>query len=346
MTYAIVFGANSYEHEISIVSAIVLNAKIKDEKVFIFCSSDREFYLIDKNDMKSSYFLNKSYLKSKKLILKQGGFYTEKSMFKNEMKIKFDVAINIIHGRDGEDGKIASLFDFYGIKYIGPRVEASVLSFDKELTKLHAKNVGVKTLDYECVKQNDDIKMPLPFILKPAKLGSSIGISIVKEQKDIGYAKDIAFEYDEKVLVEPFVANVKEYNLAGFYDGENMRFSIIEEPKKDDFLDFEQKYLAYNSNKVEEANLSDEVKKKMKDAFAKIYLPLFEGALIRCDFFVINDEIYLNEINPNPGSLANYLFDDFQNELDLLAKTIKNEKLIKIDYSYLKKLGQNSGKMQ
>lgn len=344
MTYAIVFGANSYEHEISIVSAIVLNSKIKDEKVFIFCSSDREFYLIDKNDMKSSYFLDKGYLKSKKLILKQGGFYTEKTMFKGEMKVEFDIAINIVHGRDGEDGKIASLFDFYGIKYIGPRVEASVLSFDKELTKLHAKNVGVKTLDYECIKQNDDIKMSLPFILKPAKLGSSIGISIVKEQKDISYAKDTAFEYDDKVLVEPFISNVKEYNLAGFYDGENMRFSIIEEPKKDDFLDFDQKYLAYNSNKVEEANLSDEIKLKMKEAFTKIYLPLFKGALIRCDFFVINDEVYLNEINPNPGSLANYLFDDFQNELALLSKTIKNEKLIKVDYSYLMQINKNSGK--
>ena len=346
MVYVIVFGANSYEQEISIVSAIVLNSKIKDDKVFIFCSDDREFYLIDKNDMRSIYFANKDYLKAKKLTLKQGGFYTEKTIFKGETKIEFDVAINIIHGRDGEDGKIASLFDFYGIKYIGPRVDASVLSFDKELTKLYAKNVGVNVLEYECIRQDDDIKMSLPFILKPAKLGSSIGISIVKEQKDIVYAKDVAFEYDDKVLVEPFISNVKEYNLAGFYDGENMHFSIIEEPKKDDFLDFEQKYLSYNSNGVLEAELDEDVKNKMKEAFSKIYLPLFKGALIRCDFFVINNEVYLNEINPNPGSLANYLFADFNKELSVLSRSIKTEKLLNIDYSYIRKINQDSGKMQ
>ncbi|MDN2786991.1 D-alanine--D-alanine ligase, partial [Campylobacter jejuni] len=82
--------------------------------------------------------------------------------------------------------------------------------------------------------------------------------------------------------------------------------SIIEEPKKKEFLDFEQKYLSFSvHNELIEADLSEELKEKLKDSFKTIYNPLFNGALIRCDFFILVNEIYLNEINPNPGSLAN-----------------------------------------
>ncbi|MCR6590567.1 D-alanyl-alanine synthetase A [Campylobacter insulaenigrae] len=345
MIYGIIFGANSYEHEISIVSAVVLKKVLKEQKKFIFCDEKKDFYLIDENKMNAKTFSSGMYKKEKQLILKQGGFFVENIL--SEKKLEVDVMINIIHGKDGEDGKISALFDFYGIKYIGPRLEASVISFNKFFTKLYAKSVGVKTLDYKVLSlQNENNEVSFPCILKPARLGSSIGISIVKNEEEFKYAKDVAYEFDDEIVVEQFISNIKEYNLAGCMINDEFCFSVIEEPKKNEILDFEQKYLGFSeSNKINEANLDDNLKKKLKESFTKIYNPLFKGALIRCDFFVIDDEVYLNEINPNPGSLANYLFDDFTNTLNQLAHYIDLEKQIKIDYKFLHSINGQKGKM-
>ncbi|AJC90525.1 D-alanine--D-alanine ligase [Campylobacter subantarcticus] len=336
MTYGVIFGANSYEHEISIVSAVVLKKVLKAPKQFIFCDKNKEFFLIDDEKMNAKTFSSGAYKKEKALVLKQGGFFYKTML--GEKKIEIDVAINIVHGKDGEDGKIAALLDFYGVKYIGPRLEASVLSFNKILTKLYAQSVGVKTLDYTVfnLHQEQDVTLEFPCILKPARLGSSIGISVVKDEEDFKYAKDVAFEFDEDIVVEKFVSNIKEYNLAGCMVDNKMEFSIIEEPRKNEILDFEQKYLGFSeSSKVGEADISEELKQKLKDNFMKIYNPLFKGALIRCDFFVIDDEVYLNEINPNPGSLANYLFEDFTSVINNLAENIELERQIKIDYAFI-----------
>ncbi|WP_291952812.1 D-alanine--D-alanine ligase [Campylobacter sp.] len=345
MIYGIIFGANSYEHEISIVSAVVLKKVLKDQKKFIFCDEKKDFYLIDENKMNAKTFSSGAYRKEKQLILKQGGFFIKNLL--NEKKLELDMVINIVHGKDGEDGKIAALFDFYGVKYIGPRLEASVISFNKIFTKLYAKSIGVKTLDYKVLSlQRENDKVDFPCILKPARLGSSIGISIVKNEEEFKYATDVAYEFDDEIVVEQFINNIKEYNLAGCMIGDKFHFSMIEEPKKNEILDFEQKYLGFSeSNKISEADIDDNLKQKMKENFIKIYDPLFKGALIRCDFFVINDEIYLNEINPNPGSLANYLFDDFTQTLNQLASCVNLEKQIKIDYKFLHSINGQKGKM-
>ncbi|MCV3405634.1 D-alanine--D-alanine ligase [Campylobacter lari] len=346
MIYGVIFGANSYEHEISIVSAVVLKKVLKVQKKFIFCDKNKEFFLIDEEKMNAKTFSSGAYKKEKVLVLKQGGFFIKTML--GEKKLDIDIAINIVHGKDGEDGKIAALLDFYGIKYIGPRIEASVLSFNKVLTKLYAQSVGVKTLDYRVLNlhKEQNVSLDFPCILKPARLGSSIGISIVKDESELKYAKDVAFEFDEDVVVEQFVSNIKEYNLAGCMIGEKMEFSIIEEPRKNEILDFEQKYLGFSeSSKVSEANISEELKQKLRDNFTRIYNPLFKGALIRCDFFVIDDEVYLNEINPNPGSLANYLFEDFTNIINNLAKNIELEKQIKIDYAFIHSINGQKGKL-
>ncbi|EAI0737330.1 TPA: D-alanine--D-alanine ligase [Campylobacter jejuni] len=346
MKFAILFGGNSYEHEISIVSAVVLKKVINQNLEFIFCDEERRFYHIPSEKMNSKTFSTKVYKKEKELFIKQGGFFSKG--FLKENKLECECVINLIHGRDGEDGKIAALFEFYSIKFIGPRLEASVLSFNKELTKLYAKSVGVKTLDYTMVRkgQNSKEKLNFPCIIKPARLGSSIGISIVKDEKDLEYAKDVGFEFDNDLVVEEFKSNIKEYNLAGCMINDEFVFSIIEEPKKKEFLDFEQKYLSFSGhNELIEANLSEELKEKLKDSFKKIYNPLFKGALIRCDFFILDNEVYLNEINPNPGSLANYLFKDFSTTLNALADQISLEKMIKISYNFLHSINGQKGKL-
>lgn len=348
MRYGVIFGGNSYEHEISIVSAIVLKKVFRGAMSFIFCDEKRRFFLIDENKMNAKTFSTKAFTKEKELFLEQGGFF-QKSLFGSK-KLDIDVFINLIHGKDGEDGKMASLCEFYDLAYVGARLEASVLSFNKALTKLYAQKVGVKTLPYKLLKRYDENslaqKLEFPCILKPARLGSSIGISVVHNEKELNYALDVAFEFDEEVLVEPFMKDIKEFNLAGCKIKDEFIFSLIEEPKKKELLDFEQKYLSFSGHsEVKEALISQTLKDKLKAEFVKIYEDAFRGALIRCDFFVIDDEVFINEINPSPGSMANYLFDDFSVVLERLAKSVQNEKKIKIDYAFLHSINGQKGKL-
>ncbi len=336
MKYAILFGANSYEHEISIVSAITLKNVINEEKIYIFCDKDREFYLIDKEKLKAKYFSSFEYKKAQKLNLKKGGFY-QKSLLK-EKKVEFDLIINLIHGKDGEDGTISSLLDFFNINYIGPRTEGSVISFNKEFTKLYAKSKNVETLPYQVLNKNfkQTIDFDFPIIIKPLRLGSSIGLSVVKKVSELEYALDVAYEFDDDILIEPFYDNIKEYNLAGIKSKDGFVFSMIEEPKKESILDFDKKYLDFSrSEGANRAELSNELEKRIQNNFKNIYGTLFEGAIIRCDFFYKDDKIYLNEINPIPGSLANYLFNNFNDILSMISLNLPKQRKIDIDYKYI-----------
>lgn len=345
MKYAVIFGGNSYEHEISIISAIVLKKVFHAQMRFIFCDSTRGFYLVPEEKMNAESFSSAAYKKFTPLNIAKEGFYLKKLF--GSKKLDAEIYINLIHGSDGEDGKLAGMLEFFNIKFIGARLEASVLSFNKELTKLYASSVGVKTLPYEMLRKGGkEPNLSFPCILKPARLGSSIGISVVQNENELEYAKDLAFEFDSDILVEPFKKDIKEYNLAGCKVADEFVFSMIEEPKKKELLDFEQKYLSFSRDEsVSEAPLNETLKEKLKEAFVKIYEPLFKGALIRCDFFVLDDEVYINEINPQPGSLANYLFKDFSLTLERLARSIKNEKLIKIDYTFLHSINGQKGKL-
>ena len=106
-----------------------------------------------------------------------------------------------------------------------------------------------------------------------------------------------------------------------------------------------KKYLDFNrSEVVSNAVISDELVKKLQDNFKKIYNTTFEGSLIRCDFFVVENEVYLNEINSIPGSMANYLFDNFNEILEKLANSLPKEKKIQINYDYVNTIQSAKGK--
>jgi len=340
---AIIFGAVSYEHEISIVSAIAMKDVLKSELVYIFCDKNREFYLISVNDITSKLFSSGEYKKSPRLTLKNGGFY-QKSLMKEKL-VEFDVALNLSHGADGEDGKIASLLEFFEIPFIGPRVDASVISFNKLFTKLYAKSLGVEVVDFEVLKKGAyKISLDYPVIIKPLRLGSSIGVSIVRDASELEYALDVAYEFDDEVLVEPFIEGVKEYNLAGLKADEFI-FSIVEEPQKEEFLDFDKKYLDFSrTSRVQSAEIDSYLEENLKLTFQKIYGSLFEGALIRCDFFLVDGKIILNEINPIPGSMANYLFPDFNLTVERLANSLPKGKKIPINYQYIATIQHAKGK--
>jgi D-alanine-D-alanine ligase len=341
----ILFGGASFEHEISIVSAITLKEKLSGfDLTFIFCDQDHRFYLIEASKMKAITFSKGEHKKMPQLNITNGSF-TQKSMFSSTEYT--GTVLNLIHGADGEDGTIASLLDFFSIKYIGPRTDASVFSYNKRYTKWLCDAKKIKSVHYEVISSNEhkNISIPYPIIIKPTKLGSSIGVSIVKDESELDYALDVAFEFDNTVIIEPFIEGVKEYNLAGFMAKGEMHFSIVEEPQKNEFLDFEKKYMDFSrSEQVSKADISSSLEAKLKNSFLKVYKNLFEGALIRCDFFVVDGEVLLNEINPIPGSMGNYLFEDFKNSIELLANSLPTNKRAKVNYDYIHSISQAKGK--
>ncbi len=345
MKLTILFGGASFEHEISIVSAITLKEKLTGfDLSFIFCDQDHTFYLIEAQKMKSVTFSKGEHKKMPQVSLSNGGFI-QKSLFSSTRHNA--TVLNLIHGADGEDGTIAALLDFFSIKYIGPRVNASVFSYDKRYTKWLCEAKKIKMLPYEmfCSNEHKNIEMSYPVIVKPATLGSSIGVSIVKDESELDYALDVAYEYDKSILVEPFIDSVKEYNLAGFMANGKMIFSIVEEPQKEEFLDFQKKYMDFSrSEQVLKADISKELESKLRSTFEKVYTNMFEGALIRCDFFVVNGEVVLNEINPIPGSMANYLFEDFAGGLESLASSLPHAKRARVNYEYIHSISAAKGK--
>ncbi|WP_373069978.1 D-alanine--D-alanine ligase [Sulfurimonas sp.] len=345
MKLTILFGGASFEHEISIVSAISLKEKLSGFDLnFIFCDQDHTFYAIDQKDMKAKTFSSASHKKMPIVNLTNGGFTQKKLIGSKEHT---GIVLNLIHGADGEDGTIAALLDFYSIKYIGPRINASVFSYDKRYTKYLCDSIGVKSVKYEVLNSSEqkDITIPYPIIIKPASLGSSIGVSIVNEESELDYALDTAYEFDKNLIIEPFIENVKEYNLAGYMADGEIQFSIVEEPQKNKFLDFEKKYMDFSrSSQVLKADISSDLENKLKQSFTKIYTGMFEGALIRCDFFVVNDEVYLNEINPIPGSMANYLFEDFKTAIEKLSNSLPHSKRAKVNYEYIHSINSAKGK--
>ncbi|QKF81420.1 D-alanine--D-alanine ligase [Halarcobacter ebronensis] len=344
MKIGIVFGGQSYEHEISIVSAIAMKDVLKEELIYIFCDQNRDFFHIPTNTIKSKLFSSGEYKKCDSLTLQKGSFV--KKGLLSQKSLDVDVYLNLAHGADGEDGLFSSMFELYNLPYIGPRKSACSVSINKFLTKGYAYSCDIKTIDYKYYTKDNQIEVSnFPVIVKPTTLGSSIGVSIVKSKEELEYALDVAFEFDEAIIIEPFIAGIKEYNLAGCKINGEFKFSIIEEPQKAEFLDFDKKYLDFaRTSTALKADISTQMEEKIKDSFKKIYNNIFEGSLIRCDFFVLEDEVYLNEINPIPGSMANYLFSDFNSTLTSLSNNLPKTKKINITYEYVNKIQSAKGK--
>ena len=382
MEFIVIFGGESWEHEISIVSAITLKKELKNIAHFVFIDAENEAYLVPHDMMKSTHFSTLAYKKDAKLTFTKGGFLQSGLLKKQILR---GVAINLIHGKSGEDGQLAGILDFYEIPFIGPRIEGSVVSFNKEMTKIYAKSIGVRVLEYLTLGANAKLAnaessakilldasaessakislganaesksakssaesahtLTFPCIVKPSHLGSSIGIAVAKSREDLTYALDCAFEFDNRVIIEPFIPHIREFNLAGCKINGEFVFSMIEEVKKDEFLDFKDKYLDFQSGqKKQGADLDEDLQNKIKADFAKIYNDCFEGALIRCDFFLLDNEIYLNEINPIPGSLAHYLFDDLNAILQNLSQNLPKTRKIPLKYQYISKIQAQKGK--
>ncbi len=287
----IVFGGNSFEHEISILSVnnVLKNIKGNFENIDVAgITRDNEWYLLkDNNEVSKNWLLNANKIESVIKFLKN-----------------YNLVFPVMHGAYGEDGRIQSFFELFNINYVGSNSYASHICMDKELTKLIADKFSIKQIPYVVVKKDEKIKnlgIDFPLIIKPANGGSSIGISVANSNKEFKKSIKEAFKYDEKIIVEKFI-NARDFECAVF-EGKKLVVSTIGEIKScNKFYDFEAKYIKESKTTIP-ALLDENIIKDIQNLAEKIFKIYNLKDFARIDFLYddVNKDLYFNEINTIPG---------------------------------------------
>ena len=291
---AFVTGGFSGEAEISYKSAITFEKNIDKEKF--------DLYRIDIT--RSGWFYESS--NGDKINVDKNDF----SIFEGDTKIKFDAVLIGIHGTPGEDGKLQGYFDLLHIPYTSCDCATSAITFNKRYTIAIAATSGIKVsnsiLLFKNSLQNPEelVKgLRFPVFVKPNNGGSSIGMSRVNlPNEELGRAIEKAFKEDEQVLVEEFIEG-RELTIGVFKSkGEIIALPITEIVSKNEFFDYEAKYLGA-SNEITPAQVDVEIAEKIKSAAIKAYRIFNCKGIVRIDFIYNEKEKqpYMLEINTVPG---------------------------------------------
>jgi D-alanine-D-alanine ligase len=230
-----------------------------------------------------------------------------------------DVVFPVLHGAYGEDGTIQGLLEMAGVPYVGANVFASAAAIDKEFTKKLAAGAGIPVGDYEVLRAGQSLtpeqqeRLGLPVFVKPARGGSSFGISKVTDWAGLDAAVAAAREVDPKVLVEAAVTGreIECGVLEGEYGGapEPSLLAEVHVPPDHAFYDFEAKYLDDTCVYDIPADLPVEVAARIRDLACRTFTAIDCAGLARVDFFVTEDlRVYLNEINTMPGFTRTSMF--------------------------------------
>lgn len=269
----------------------------------------------------------------------KGGFFSSAK----EEAIHVDVFFPAFHGQFGEDGCIQGLFELANVAYVGSDVTASAVAMNKVLCKAVLRDAGIPTLPDVIVNKKDfskDLKAELarvtaqlskfPLFVKPVHLGSSIAVSRAENEAELSSALVAVFERDQQAIVEPCVNNIMEVNISILEDKDGYRASVCEVPvASNKTLTYEDKYLR-GGNKGKKGGVSDQrisgmaglsrvidpenLDSKIKEdvtSYALLAAKMLQtGGVCRFDFMIDLDlgQLYFNELNPIPGSLANYLW--------------------------------------
>ncbi len=330
---AVFFGGSSVEHDISVITGVLTANSLDKEKynpIPIYVHNDGVWYtgesLLDLDDYKN---LNLNKLQRVTLVLGEKNLYTIIKNKKLKVKLDIAVAINCMHGERGEDGSLAGILAMCDLPLLSPSMLASSISMDKSITKIVMKGLKIKTLPSITVDSDYKIneikkKFTYPVIVKPCKLGSSIGIITADNDVDLEKAILGGFRFGDRVVIEPALKDFCEINCAAYSDGEKIVVSECERPvSKSGFLSFSDKYVG--GKRVFPADINKEISDKIKSITEKVYRTLLFSGVIRIDYFVKDKEIYLNEINSVPGSLAFYLFCDTLKEFSVLLEKMITE---------------------
>ena len=360
------FGGESCEHEISCITANqVLHALDSDkyEVIPVYIAKNRDLYTGDELfDLSNYYSLNELVSKLKKISLVKDGNKVyikpvKSSLF--EKKETIDVAFLAVHGTNGEDGTLQGFMEMMKLPYTSCDVLGSAIGQDKAIMKEIFAYEGIPMVDWTYFYYDDYAKneasylsrvaeIGYPVIIKPANLGSSIGIEVAHDEEEFKNKVKEVKEYDLKIVVEKLIKNLKEVNCSVMGSLFEVKASPIEEVLKgDEILSFEDKYvgnakgskgakgakvpqkgskgMATTKRKVP-ADLTDEATSYIKNVSLKVFKALNANGCVRIDFMIDRDtdKIYVNEINTIPGSLAFYLWNeegiDFSKECDILIE--------------------------
>lgn len=378
ITIGIIFGSRSVEHEVSIVTAHqVIQAvdRNKYDLVPIYITREGHWFTGEKllilenfKDLLSLVSsLEKAYIAPDPSIESLIG--SSQKWFRKKLP-KIDVAFPLVHGTFGEDGTLQGLLELSNIPYIGAGVLGSALGMDKIVMKAVFKENHLPTVNYVWFLRNEwknkqeetitkiEANLKYPLFIKPANLGSSIGISKVKNREDLIYAIEVAGHYDRRLIVEESVEGAIEINCSVLGNEEPIP-SVCEQPVSwEEFLNYDEKYLRGGKTSGLEgadrripAPISPELTQKIQKLAVNAFRAIDCHGIARVDFLVNveKEEIFINEINTIPGSISFYLweatgikFTELIDRLVDLAIDVYKEKS-KTTYSYDSKLLRHIG---
>jgi D-alanine-D-alanine ligase len=311
----IIFGGKSAEHEVSLQSANnIINAVDRKKYQLTLIAMDKtgRFFLCEENN----FLLNED---SPKMI-RLNNLDNELAFIPGESKASFysirdkelikpiDLVFPIIHGTYGEDGSLQGLLKLLNVPYVGSAVSGSAVGMDKDIMKRLLRDRGIKISDFIVYRSAEEAdfnesvqQLGLPLFIKPANLGSSVGVSKVIDKKSFLAAVNNAFKFDRKIIVEEFIEG-REIECA-VKGNKNVEVSLPGEIlPTDEFYSYEAKYINETGALLEiPADLDDALIKEMQEIAKKAYICLDAKGLARIDFFVRGDEILVNEINTLPG---------------------------------------------
>jgi len=380
------FGGKSPEHDVSIITGQLIISELKKlgyNVEPIYLSKEGEWFLGEKMGTLETFCdLNKK----EERLKNAGNYFLDLAKIKNKMvfrkkgllgkEVVIDLAFPAFHGMNGEDGTIQGTFEMFNIPYVGCDLPSSAIAMDKALTKLIYKSEEIPTTkfiyfnDHDWNKNREKIltkvrkELNLPIFIKPARLGSSIGMSKIGKLEELESACEVALHYDSKIVIEEGVENLADITCA-VLGNENPQPSLIQESLfSDKLFSFESKYLDdggaqlgnATGNIIIPAKLSEEVTEKIQKMAVKIFKVLGCSGIARADFLYDrkNDFIYANEVNPLPGTLYHHLWKKSGIEIgELLEKLIwlakeKHQAKNKISHSFNSEILKqaNSTKLQ
>lgn len=365
---AVFFGGRSVEHEISVISASqAMHAMDRDKYnvIPVYISKQGKWYtgeaLFDVANYRDMKALTD---KCEEVFMRPE--YGDYNLYKAKTKLfgsniyaTIDVVIPVLHGTNGEDGIFEGVLETIGIPYAGCNTVASANGMDKVTMKMILKECSIPVVDYvwftdkQWYKQKESLigevekRIGYPVIVKPANLGSSVGISRAASREELIESVGNAEKYSTRIIVEDMVENLKEINCSVLGDCDDYRTSILEEPiKSGDFLTYEDKYMGGTkttqgmqaSQKRIPADLPQDITDRIRHLAGETFRVLSCHGVSRVDFMVDADtnKVYVNEINTIPGSLSFYLweatgtsFDKLMDELVSLALKRKREQGLK-----------------
>lgn len=334
----VIYGGETTEHEVSIISAVqAMNALNQDKYDIypIYMGKDKTWYtgklLMDIEIYKDMQNL-KRYATKINMIRQNGAVYLQKQgLFKSNIT-DLDIVFPIVHGNNAEDGTIQGFLKTLNIPFVGSGVLGSAMGQDKVIIKQVLEAYKLPVAPYVWFYEEDFFenqseylkeikKLGFPVIVKPATLGSSIGISVAKDEETLEKAINEALRYDVKIVVEKVVENLTEINCSVLGDYVHQETSQLEEVMGiDEFLSYKDKYMGGKkgsskgmaaTNRVIPARIEDKVTKEIKELAVTSFKALNLSGVARIDFLYDKkkNKVYVNEPNTIPGSLSFYLWE-------------------------------------